>query len=184
MNLSHEIALNELIEKIKANDQNAFRVFFCKMQPNIFNFLYRYCLDYDVAKDLTQETFIKFWHSKDVIDPAWSPKSYLFKIARNLALNQVQRKAPSVSYDDNENLLVALFKHPGREYEQKFLMNDFKKAVLLLPERCRVIFILSRYHDFKYDEIASMLEISIQTVKNQMNKSLAILRKHLSQYID
>ena len=88
------------------------------------------------------------------------------------------------SIENNENVLVELIKHPEENYEQKFLMNDFKKAIILLPERCRVIFILSRYHNFKYEEIAETLELSIQTVKNQMNKSLSILRKHLNRYID
>ncbi|MGE5500238.1 MAG: sigma-70 family RNA polymerase sigma factor [Syntrophothermus sp.] len=53
-----------------------------------------------------------------------------------------------------------------------------------LPERCRAIFLLSRYEDMSYSEIAEALEISLQTVKNQMSKAIAILKKRLASHLD
>ena len=52
-------------------------------------------------------------------------------------------------------------------------------ALSYLPERSRAAFILSRYHDMTYEEIAETMRISLQTVKNQISKALMILRKRL-----
>ena len=54
-----------------------------------------------------------------------------------------------------------------------------KAAVANLPERCRLIFVLSRYESYSYKQIANDLDISIKTVENQMTKALRILREKL-----
>lgn len=176
--------ISSLTERIKKNDQAAFKEFFCAMQPAIFYFLYRFTSDPDAAADLTQETFICFWSHKESLNSSLSPKSYLYKIARNLAINYKTRKAPVSSFEEGENLLVKLGNNPLHEYDRLFLVDDLQKAVNLLPERCRATFILSRYDGLEYSEIAKVLEVSLQTVKNQMNKALSVLRKHLSHYIN
>jgi len=173
-----------LIEQIKENNKSAFREFFCCMQPGIFYFLYRYTSDPDAAADLTQETFIKFWEHKDCIDSSLSPKSYLYKIARNLAFNHNTRKPPVSSFGENENILAKLGSNPEPDYDRILLMDDFQKAINLLPERCRATFILSRFEGMNYSEIAGVLNVSLQTVKNQMNKAFSFLRKHLTHHLD
>lgn len=173
------------IEKICAGDLEVFKEFFYTNQPEVFRFLYHYTHDRDVTEDLTQETFINFWNAKERIDPCREAKHYLFRIARNLAINYANRNRRKFHLNiEEENLLVALAKEPHSDYDQYFLMDDFQKAINTLPERCRAIFILSRYHDLSYNEIADTLDISLQTVKNQINKAIAILRKKLSSYID
>ena len=62
-------------------------------------------------------------------------------------------------------------------------MDDFQLAVNTLPDRCRTTFILSRFHGFEYSEIAEILEVSLQTVKNQMNKAISVLRKRLAAHL-
>ncbi len=174
-----------LAEQICAGELNAFKEFFFDNQPKVFRFLYRYTHDSDIAEDLTQETFINFWKAKERLDPQRPIKYFLFRIARNLALNYLMRTPHVLRYsNDEDNSLIALAKNPQLEYERYFLMDDFQKAIDTLPERCRAIFILSRYHNLSYNEIAETLEISLQTVKNQINKAIAILRKKLSSYID
>jgi len=52
-----------------------------------------------------------------------------------------------------------------------------------LPEKCRQIFVMSRYEELKYKEIAEKLDISIKTVETQMSKALKALRKNLAEYM-
>ena len=52
-----------------------------------------------------------------------------------------------------------------------------------LPEKCRQIFVMSRYEELKYKEIAEKLNISIKTVETQMSKALKALRKNLAEYM-
>jgi RNA polymerase sigma-70 factor (ECF subfamily) len=183
MSTQNTLALTNLIEKIVSNDCDAFEEFFYKFQPSIFNFLYRFTFDYDISKDLCQDTFIKFWQKRNDIDTSNSPKAYLYKIAHNLAINYLERHPKTSTVDNPNEDIEDLYNNPEKEIDYKFMQKDIQKAILHLPERCRVIFMLSRFHDFTYNEIAETLDISIQTVKNQMNKSLAVLRKELHNYL-
>lgn len=180
-NLREELI--ELYSRIKSKDESALQEFFFSVQPHLFYYLFRFTNCREIAEDLTQESFVKFWLAIDNLDPHQSFKAYLFKIARNLAINQVQRSLLTVSFDE-ENILLQLCKSIDAEIDNSFFMNDFQRAVNTLPERCKSTFLLSRFSGFNYSEIAEIMGVSLQTVKNQMNKALAVLRKRLIQYID
>lgn len=169
-----------LIERIKKNDSHAFKEFFNEHYGEIFHFLYRHLFDYETAKDLAQETFIKFWEAKNRLDEELNPRAYLFKISKNLAINYSEKKK-EVPLTENEE--KNYFTLPLKEIELSFFEEDAKKAILELSEQRRTIFLLSRYHEFKYGEIADILDLSEQTVKNQMSNSLSFLRQKLKAYL-
>lgn len=175
--------LADLYPLLKEKDENAIKEFFLILQPEIFYFLYRYTSIREIAEDLTQETFIRFWLSLDKLDPNQSFRAYTYKIARNLAINYLDRKMPMSSFDE-EDVLLGLSKNLNDECDSVFLMDDYQKAINSLPERCKATFLLSRFSGFDYSEIAEIMCVSLQTVKNQMNKALAVLRKRLIRYLD
>ncbi|MEW6508219.1 MAG: RNA polymerase sigma-70 factor [Bacteroidota bacterium] len=179
-----ENKLSTLYPLLKAKDEDAIKEFFLIMQPHIFYFLYRFTSKREIAEDLTQETFVKFWLSLDSLDPSRSCKSYLYKIARNLALNYIERNPVQTTIGNDESLLVRLSSITQEDLDATFFMDDFQKAINTLPERCKATFLLSRFSGFNYSEIAEVLGVSIHTVKNQMNKALAVLRKRLRNYLD
>ena len=175
--------LDLMVRRIKNGDDNAFREFFFLMQPCIYRYLYRYLCNQNSAEDLTQETFVKFWIHRKQLDPSFSPKSYLYRIARNLALNHIKRNHPiSQSRLSKVDYLTA-YLNPEENYDQFFFLDEFQRAVSDLPERCRATFILCKYEGFKYSEIADILDVSLQTVKNQMNKAISVLKKLLSSHL-
>lgn len=172
-------------ERIKSGDHEAFKEFFFDNYHDVLNFIYRMTFDRDAALDLTQDTFLNFYKSLDKINPAISPNYYLFRIAKNLTINFLTRKNNNLHYDEeNEETYKDFYSNPEDEYSTKFFEKDVQKAVEALPNRCRAVFILSRFHNLTYQEISETLEISLQTVKNQINKAIAILRKKLSHYLD
>lgn len=180
MSINGREKVSILLEQIKNDDENAFEGFFYIYQPAVFRFLYRYTGDSDTSDDLTQETFIKFWLNRSKIDLTLSPTAYLFRIAHNLAVNSRLRdiKKGDVNWEEQVGE-----EYPAEKYEHSFLMGDFQNAINNLPERCRAIFIMSRYEDLSYDEIAKSLGISLQTVKNQMNKAINYLRTKLTSHL-
>lgn len=179
-----EKILSELYPLIKEKDEKALKEFFLIMQPDIFHFLYRFTSDKFTADDLTQEAFVKFYISLDKLDPEQSCKAYLYKIAKNLAVDFLRRKKVITSYNDDEDLLLLYSRNTEHEIDARFFMDDYQKAINSLPERCKATFILSRFSGFSYSEIADILEVSLQTVKNQMNKALAVLRKRLKKHLE
>lgn len=172
-------------ERIKAGDQEAFKEFFFDNYNDVYSFIFRMTFDRDAALDLTQDTFLNFYKSLDKINPSISPNYYLFRIAKNLTINYLTRKAQNHHYDiDDEETYKDFVCNPEDDYSAQFFEDDIQKAIDALPNRCRAVFILSRFHNFTYQEISETLEISLQTVKNQINKAIAILRKKLSHYLD
>ncbi len=179
-----ESQIQYLVSEIKNNNKEAFKEFFFCFQPKVFRFLYRYTSIKEMAEDLTQETFIKFWEAKENLIPSSSPVSYLFRIAMNLANNYLSRRPAVQPIYEKDQLLVNICKDPDKELDQVILMDDFQRAINTLPERCRAIFILSRFDGYEYSEIADAFQISLQTVKNQMNKAISILRKQLAAHLE
>ena len=170
-----------LLGRIKLKDEAAFKEFFFLMQPSIFYYLFKFVYNRTAAEDLTQETFIKFWLNAEKLDLSLSGKAYLYKIAHNLAINYSKRKPKSSEYFSEESDARDVRK---TNMDYVFLLDDYQKAVNSLPERCRAVFVLCRFDGFEYLEIAEILGISLQTVKNQMSKALAVLRKRLQSYLN
>lgn len=178
-----DVDVSSLVRGIKEGNEDSFREFFFLSSPHLFRFLYRYTHDRDLAEDLTQETYVSYWQARSRLDHTIPPQHYLYRIARNLALCALtRRKQASPLSRFNEDTLVNLSANPEETYARSLACDEVQKSLSLLPERCRAVFILSRYDDLSYQEIAEALQISVQTVKNQMNKALAILRKRLAEY--
>ena len=175
--------IGRLITLIKQGDQEAFKRFFFLFQPDIYRFLYRFLLDKENAEDICQETFISFWLHRDKIDSSLYPRAYLYKIAKNLAFNFLERNNPSISYDDELQIFSLKPSNPEKDYENRDFAKLCEKAINELPEKCRMTFILSRYEGLDYSQIAQAMDVSLQTVKNQMSKALNQLRTRLSPII-
>jgi RNA polymerase sigma-70 factor (ECF subfamily) len=172
--------INDLIFLIKEGDQNAFKEFFNLFYADIYRFLFKYLSNSDDAEDLCQETFIKFWLQRQSIDISSFPRAYLYKIAKNLAFNHSTRKPAAFSRDYDIKIVSIPGRDPLTEYENAEIAEKCKNAINKLPERCRMTFILSRYEGFNYSEIAETMNVSLQTVKNQMSKAINYLKKNLS----
>lgn len=172
-------SLEDLIREIRNDDENAFRKFFLMFYDDVLRFLYFYTGDKSVAEDLTQDTFVNFWKARDRIDVSQNPKNYLFKVARNLAINYIKRQKEEGKVTAEESNLTQL---PDAE---SFELRDvIIEAISELPDRCREVFILSRYTSLTHKEIAELLGISLQTVKNHITKAINHLRRRLASYLN
>lgn len=137
----------------------------------------------DEANDVVQEAFIRVWVNRDQWSPIGTVRAYLYRIARNLSLNAVRDRRTRDQYSEQGGISL-LGRHHAQGPEEHFrgrrVREEVEQAVNALPERRREVFILSRYHLLSHREIAETLDISPQTVANQMSAALAYLREELS----
>lgn len=140
--------------------------------------------DEEMAEEMVQGMFMKFWEKRDLLNIQSSVKAYLYKCVYNDCMNYLKHQKIKTKYQDfaawsmNNEHEAASAKLELSELEQKL-----GEALNELPEHCRTIFQMSRFEELKYREIAEQLGLSVKTVENQMGKALRILRLKLADYV-
>ena len=174
-----EYTLQTLVSMIRNDDVKAFEIFFKNYYKRIYSFIFRSVGETEAAKDITQDCFIRFWNYRHSLEPERFKISFLYKTAHNLVLNYIERHK---SYIDitNEQLTQTICE-PLIGYEHKMTCQEIASIVSKLPERCRTIFLLSKFERFSISEISEILDINNQTVKNQLQKALTFLKKYFSE---
>lgn len=169
-----------LFSQVKAGNAEAFEQIF----KNHYNDLARFCFslvrDETVAEEITQEVFIYLWEKKEQIEISSSLKSYLYSAIKNKSINYIKYDLPKqrILMDLSDTFISSShdYQEPG---EVKRLKKKIQWAINQLPEKCKQIFLLSRYGGLTYQEIAEELDLSVKTVENQMSIALKKLRESL-----
>src|SRR5690606_130890 len=131
----------------------------------------------DGAEDVVQEAFIELWSRRKACHT--SIRAYLYRAARNMALNKQRNDKRRLRLLVRGDLEHGAPRPPTPEevFDGRGLERTMARAIARLPERRREIFQLVRYHGMTYREVADVMEISPQTVANQMSAALAALRE-------
>jgi RNA polymerase sigma-70 factor (ECF subfamily) len=172
----------ELLDRIKGNDQFALKQLFQQHYAGVAQAIYRLVKERNLAEDLAQNVFIRFWEKREQLQVNSSLKAYLHRMAVNEALAHL-RKIHRL--DPREEVPDTATETSGEDqFLQEELKDHIRAAIDTLPPRCRLIFQLSRFEELTYKEIAEKLEVSIKTVENQMGKALRLLRERLHGYLE
>ena len=176
---------DQLALRIKHGDEQAFELLYRKFYARLCVFSNKFLNDPEVAQEIIQDVFAKIWEGREDIDPKDSIKSYLFKIAQNLSINNLRRKKVESRYIEIYKLVYVehLDFSSLESLQAKELEENINISIAKLPAQCRKIFELSRSEGLKYKEIADTLNISIKTVEAQMSKAFRSLRVELSDYL-
>lgn len=168
----------ELIRRFSEGDEKAFLQIFNSYHKKIFPFVQKYVHSSDLAKDLTQEVFVKIWEQREKLSEIKAFKSYLFTVAKNHTLNALKKASRS---QEVMGEIVEAYLVGNNTTEEKLLDKEYlfylNKALAQLPERSREIFRLCREQKKTYEEVASIMGISRNAVKNHMVLSMKHLRK-------
>jgi RNA polymerase sigma-70 factor (ECF subfamily) len=127
--------------------------------------------------------FVKIWEKREGLEVKHTIRSYLFKAVYHQCINLLEHRAVKLKHQVHlthemhaETQLPETFQHE--------LEENIVAAIKTLPDQCRIIFMMSRYDELRYAEIASNLNISVNTVENQISKALKILRARLKDVIE
>jgi RNA polymerase sigma-70 factor (ECF subfamily) len=171
----------QLFLEISKGSHEAFAHFFEIYEKRMYGFLYKMFRSREEVEELMQIVFVKVWENRATINHELSPNAYVFKIARNCALNMLRQKAYKLLLEkqliENSNII--------EDGETPLIDEDLKRhiesLVTNIPERRREIFKLRYEKDLSYKEIAEQLSISENTVNTQISLALNYLRKELGK---
>jgi RNA polymerase sigma-70 factor (ECF subfamily) len=147
---------------------------------------YRYLRSPDAAADIVQQTFIALWESRDTLEVHTSFPNFLFGAVRNRATNVlahervVRRHRADVAAEYDMAVFVAQNTGP-QNVEAEELATAVHAILATVPARTREIFLLSRQDGLSPREIAIKLELSPQTVYNQLTRAVRALADGLGR---
>ncbi len=179
-----EFSDEKLLELLLTNSETAVQLIFKKYYPFLTRLLNRILLNASTSEDIAQDVFFELWKKRDSLSIKSSLKAYLRRAAINKALNHVRDNKIKID-DKAEDLTWLKSKIEGsiEQLETKELKDLIHSTIDCLPDRCRQVFVLSRFEYMTYNEIAVQLGISTKTVENQISKALKILRNTLKPYL-
>ena len=171
------------IEQLKEGNRKAYETIFKAYYKSVFLSALRITKDKNSANDACQEVFLELWKNRHKLTIKTSLKAYLHRGAVNRSLNIIKSRNRHAGQDLEQTIEPATKADtPEQITEYKELKSTIEKGIDQLPERCRLVFVLSRHEGKKYKEIAAIMGISVKTVENQMLKALRTLRAIVKEY--
>lgn len=183
--LSNKFSEEDLILGIQEGNKHLFAFLFKTYFSSLSAYAATIVKHSFLAEEIVQETFIKIWESRQQLHIKISLRSYLFRCVHNNCINYLKSTKVSLKHDDEFKKEVAYhIELATLNFSEEILDNliseemeaSFERKINELPDQCREIFVLSRYDQFTYLEIAQKLNISINTVKTQISRALDKLR--------
>lgn len=168
---------DELVQLVKGGEIEPFDELVRRNEVKVHDICYKMLRNYDDAKDLAQETFLKAYQKLNKFDGRSKFSTWLYRIAVNNCLNFLKRRRPTEELF--EEIVSSGRDDPVQRYKSKKLRELINRAVAHLPEVQRAVFTLRTLEDLSYPEISEILKKPISTIK--VNHHLAI--KNLRNYL-
>ena len=180
-----------LMADVARGDENAFAKIVEKHQPAVLGTVAKMTNQSPDTEDIAQQVFIRLWKSAERYQPTAKFTTFLFTITRNLVFNATRKKSGKnqSSIDELEESWGQTIEdkkfdsRPDKSIEQNELRQEIDRAISSLPEKQRLAVILRRCEKMPYEEIASILGISIPAVKSQLFRARTALRESLGRYL-
>ncbi|WP_195471703.1 RNA polymerase sigma-70 factor [Bacteroides xylanisolvens] len=173
---------NYLLSAIQRGDQKAFDALFRKYYPTLCAYGHRF-VDLEDAEEIVQDSLLWIWENRENLIIEISLSSYLYKMIYRKALNKLAhidaaQRADTQFYEEMKEML-----QDTDIYQIEELTQQIKDAIANLPESYREAFVMHRFQDMSYKEIAEILEISPKTVDYRIQQALKQLRLDLKDYL-
>lgn len=192
---SSALALDaELVMRCKNGDRKAFNELMLKYQKKVFNIMFRFCGNYEDAKDLTQDVFVKVFKSLKSLQDECKLSSWIITVATNTFRNNYKYlksrgKGRTDSIDcplemeDGEIKKELKSNNPGSDeiLHSERVQKIVQEKIGLLKDDYKEVIILRDINGMSYDEISEALNISIGTVKSRIFRARDELKNHLSE---
>ncbi len=180
---------HELIELVKQGNRSAFRDLFQAYQLPVYNFVLRMLGASHDAEDVTQEVFVKAYRKINSLSESGHFSSWLFRIAKNEALNFMQRRKPrntdsvEADYDRLDRQIAGenpeAVPSPAKQVESDELETLLQSALNGLPESLRTAFVLGVVEGYSYKEVAEVMKCSVGNVKARVFRARSLLSQQL-----
>ena len=181
----------QLVTASLKGDEAAFAQLVRKYQRRLTAFLTQLVGDLELARELTQEAFIRAWGALERYDPSYRFSTWLFRIGHNLGIDHLRRRrlqtVPLVRQDreggEVETVLLEKGKDPFGHLKNTELAQALRVAIQDLRPEYRELVLLRHFGGLSYQDIADMKDMPLGTVKNKLFRAHSVLRTALADYL-
>ncbi len=180
-----------LVEELKSGNQNAFKKLVDDYQKKVFNTSISFVLNPEDAEDVTQEVFVEVYRAIGRFREDASLSTWIYRIAVNKSLECIRKKKVKKRFamitslfgkDQQENIQVPDFRHPGVILEDKEKARILFQAIDKLAPNQKVAFVLHNIEGLSYQEIADVQQSTLSSVESLIFRAKTKLRKELHNY--
>lgn len=161
---------------LRGNEKD-FSLLYDRYKHVLYGIALSYLKDTDSSDDLIQELFLTLWNKRQDLE-IQNMKAYLFQMTRNRCLDYLKAQKHIEDIAEAEDLSHE--QTPQQELEFKETGKRLQNLIQNLSPQCRTVFLLVRFENLKYKEVAGLLSISEKTVENHMGRALKALRLGMS----
>lgn len=179
----------ELVNRSKSGDINAFEELVCRYERKIYSLTYRLMGNHEDANDFAQEAFLKAFQAIQNFRGEASFITWISRIATNVCRDELRKRYriktesldEKITLDEGEVVKQHISPEPGPAelYEQRDFQERIQRYINTLSPEFRLVLILRDINGYSYEEIAEELECSLGTVKSRINRA----RNYLKQKI-
>lgn len=182
---------DSIIDKLKLGDEKAFENIYNQYYALLCRFAYRLLGDFLLAEEIVDDVIFYLWEYRKEIDISVSLRAYLLRAVRNRCLNELRMRANAEEVNFSslslpEGLLERMMldeQHPLGELLERELDIKLLECIGKMPKECQAVFKKSRFEQKKYSEIATELDISINTVKYHIKNALSFIYTNMGEYL-
>ena len=171
-----------LLSAVQRGDQKAFDTLFRRYYPMLCAYGHRF-VELEDAEEIVEDSLLWIWENRETLVIESSLNSYLFKMVYRRALNKLAhidatQRADTRFYEEMQEMLQDM-----DYYQIEELAKRIEDAVAALPESYREAFVMHRFRDMSYKEIAETLGVSPKTIDYRIQQALKQLRVDLKDYL-
>lgn len=171
-----------LLSAVQRGDQKAFDTLFRRYYPMLCAYGHRF-VELEDAEEIVEDSLLWIWENRETLVIESSLNSYLFKMVYRRALNKLAhidatQRADTRFYEEMQEML-----QNTDYYQIEELAKRIEDAVAALPESYREAFVMHRFRDMSYKEIAETLGVSPKTIDYRIQQALKQLRVDLKDYL-
>jgi RNA polymerase sigma-70 factor (ECF subfamily) len=177
----------QLMLRFKGGDLSAFDLLFARYTPTIINFAYRFIRDRQIAEELAQEVFLRVYEGAARYRVKSRFSTWLYRIATNVCLNEIRKPRFRAAHESLSGGSEPVPRIPSAErdcrqdelLERQAIARVIKAVLNRIPEKQRTAFILNKYQELSYAEVAEVMKTSEKAVKSLIHRAKETLAEKL-----
>jgi RNA polymerase sigma-70 factor (ECF subfamily) len=183
-----------LWQKLQQGDDSALDALMDRHRGGLFNFIYRYVLNEQDARDLLQETFVRAYFKRHQFQPRAKVSTWLYRIALNLCRDHARSRSTkegklteslvirSEEGEERERDIAGKSGNPAEIAQTNEALLGMERAILALPHDLKAAFILAILEARSQQECAELLGITVKAVETRVYRARKILKGKLASY--